>query len=379
MDSFTSTVIAGLVIILGLLVLFNGIGCQGYYCFWSPPATTTTTIQTIANMSGDLVGVQEAEVFRPIHLGNFNVSYLSGSYQNVIGGKTLFNGLMFGSSQMDIHTEVPTDTVGTRLEFDVGTTNGYGAIEINVNGKTIEKKKYEMGHYSVNIPKDLLENSNTIKLIPESSYWRIWAPTYYEISNVTVVSDTLSFNGFETYFNVYQKEFDKMNAARLDTLISHSEGYLVVEINRHVIFDGVPHNDELIAINKSYLKVGMNQLILKTRENGKICGNALLVIVYKNNVNRKIERTFNITDSEYNSTTIGRILFDVTGIVKDGDIIVKLDGKTICYQEGNCRPTAELRHYVFTFNQTDINRGLNNLTIEGFEGLFSIDNVAVQI
>lgn len=376
MDTFTSTVIAGLVILLAILIIFNGFICQGPACF---VITTTTTRVLLENITGTVVGSETKEIYRPIHIGDFNISFLSGESKYIYGDKVVFNGLMFGKEFIIFETETLSDLVGSRLEFDVGRTNLYGKLEVRVNDVVIKKDKFVSGHHSILIPKEIIQEKNIIEIMPESSHWKIWAPTYYELKNISFISDALSFKGFETNFNIYKGEWEKMTRAKLDILFTEYSGGLIVELNNYLIMEKEPTINEIMNIDKPTLKPGENKLVLKAKENAKFRGSILFLIFFNDTVVYKIQEPFNISEPEYRTFTRGKISFDVPSVVRSGDIIVRINNKTVCYKRDDCRPTAYIGHYNFYFNKTFIHPGLNTITIEGFDGLFGINNLKISL
>ncbi len=98
------------------------------------------------------------------------------------------NGFFFGSTEyarmVEIDPYVSKNLNYATLSFDIADTNNYGDLNVSIDNRTLFDQNPMRGGYSVNISK--LNKTSTIYVKTSSSGWKVWAPSRYEISNLSL-------------------------------------------------------------------------------------------------------------------------------------------------------------------------------------------------
>jgi len=98
------------------------------------------------------------------------------------------NGFFFGSREyarkVEIDPYIASNLNYATLNFKVDNTNNYGLLNVSIDNRTVFMENPLRGAYSVNFSK--LDKASVIYLKTESSGWRVWAPSMYEISNMSL-------------------------------------------------------------------------------------------------------------------------------------------------------------------------------------------------
>lgn len=247
-SAFTAFLISGLVII----AIFSIIG--GF-------------IQTQTEPS-----VEKTAVTKSLSL-EFSISKLRETRDIKLPDMLLQNGLLFDSNKLKYSLDLPNDTEEVALSFDIVRTNRYGPLTIKA-GRLSESRKFPTGHYTFNI--ENREGSIPVEINPESSFWRIWAPTLYKLNNTKV-----TIGAFKTEKSDYSFNLEvPAESASLILQLDKNSGNLDADLNGDVIYSGSPKPIETIPINVSLIKKD-NKITFNPANNSQFAGRGTLIINYK--------------------------------------------------------------------------------------------------
>ncbi len=376
MDEFIAFLIIGLVFIA---VAFFALGPFSPYSETfvvnktSGQTTTTLPSTEIPKTEGKfLIGPESIEVWRSIDLGKINVSYGNQENKITVERKKLFNGLLFGSNKLEIKAPVDTKNfVGAKLSFYVEKTNQYAPLMIKFNHHLLNKSIFSEGFYEFIINSSWVTEDNWIDFIPLSSSWKIWAPSVYELKDITFSFQTLYSLPTIKKFIVYDREYKNL-ANRYGKIIldlNEHKGVLKIDINGINVFSNSTKTYNQIYFDQSYLDSGENEIDFYSEENSKFSGNARILIYYYTTRENKLERTFSLSEDDYEKlkTTKGKIEFNITDIINPGGLSVTIEDSNGLVHNLGYR-TVENGMYYFYFNQSDCRPGYNKVILR------SVDN-----
>lgn len=209
----------------------------------------------------------------------FDVAYASERQAIDVGGKELFNGVFFGSNELEQHVEAE-GLESLSVQFTVVGTNNLGPLEIKVNGKTAARGDFAAGDYSIDIGRELLSDKMDIELKPSSSLWKIWAPNMYRLKNVKLETKSLFFGKKESMF-LLGGELDDFGEARLEFVMDENIGMMKVEVNDRQVFSDFLKNQHSIELAKTDLKKGENRIEIIPEKNSRFSGVARMVMFSK--------------------------------------------------------------------------------------------------
>lgn len=283
----------------------------------------------------------------------------------------LFNGVFFGGNEIRYSIEEDADNV--EIKFRVSRTNMYAPMTIKLNDKIIEQKEYELGEYSISVNGGIATGS-TIEIKPLSSTWKIWAPTVYDLEDISVVTNARGNN--ELHFSL-NGELAKFKDGRIDLLMDENIGQLEIILNGNLLSTGFVDNRESVEIEKEQLVEGDNELLFRT-EDGTFSGEASVVIFYEVIDEKKIELPFRIDKNVHDNLKRGFINFNIADIQKPGGMVVKIKvGSQVLFRQFM---NVEERPYSIIFGKQDSRPGTNELIIESVDGAaFSVANIEVSV
>ena len=213
-----------------------------------------------------------------IDLGAFDVSYIDTVNFRDLGSKNLTNGLLFGDQQFT-YAFTENGIRDATLFFRVARSNELAPLAIHVNGHLVQSRVLSTGEYEITIPREALNETMKIEIIPVSSSWQIWAPTLYELHDMVVETRSFSFSDASFDF-VLLDEFRNFEEGRLELAFSENFGTLTVEINDQEVFNTFAPRHLTIELPKDVLTEGINTLELKPGINSKFTGNATIIIFH---------------------------------------------------------------------------------------------------
>ena len=156
MDAFVGFLVIGLVIIAVLLGAFSVTNDI-------KPDKNNTNVTNVTDsdttkfvVTEGFVGKVEKEIWRSINFGKFNTSYLSNKTSFSAKGEELRNGLFFGSNEILFTYNLPSDHLGTTIDFEVKETNRYAPLQVKVNNHLVKERKFPIGKYSLHVNNSFL-------------------------------------------------------------------------------------------------------------------------------------------------------------------------------------------------------------------------------
>jgi hypothetical protein len=216
---------------------------------------------------------------RTVEFNNFVVYYTASEEKVGYAIGQVTNGAFGGQSQKaGFQVSRPTDVSEAIIDINVSDTNYYGRLIASINGKEVYADYPVLGEELISFDKSLLRSDNLVEFAAESSGWRIWAPTVYDINSSVTVNyfgkKTMSFT-----FDVNDKEIDRMDRARVSVFGDRQgNGNLGITINGVKIYSGVTtaYRDFATTI----LKSGNNTIDFYTEPNTRYNITSAQVILF---------------------------------------------------------------------------------------------------
>lgn len=325
-----------------------------------------------------LIGPEDIELHRTINVPDFDTTKLSYDKEYVVGDKVLQNGLLYGSDSLSYYFQVNKNNLqNAELRFQVDSTNQYGDLVIKLNGKTIVEDRLRSGLYEFQL--NNLSNENIIEFYSGSSGWKLWAPNSYSLKDIEIHVSEYSQNREYFEFEVYEEEYQNITRAKLLLYFDEIRGELTTKLNGYQIFDGKGKYAEEIQINSQYFVEGKNVMEFIPGNNSEYVGDGLLMIYYGVDQERKFQKTFDVSESKYDTFTHGYIEFDVDSIEQSGKMfvyIVDSDGQE--HQIG--RESVSTKGYTYMFEKSDIKPGENQVIIQSDgNSVFSVSDMTLDL
>lgn len=182
------------------------------------------------------------EEMRTIELGsNFSMGYMAAEqYVGSVYG-TVSKGLLSGDDKkFSFSVSAPEDVSSGRIRLRINDTNGYGRLNILLNGNVLYNNFAWPGNHTIFFYNDELKTDNVIEFKAESSGWRFWAPTLYDLS----AEISLSWRGALTRafnFTLTDKDVSGATRGRLVVYVNKREGTgpLTVKLNGNTIYQNI--------------------------------------------------------------------------------------------------------------------------------------------
>jgi len=319
---FAKVFIIGLLLLVALYIVFGGFeyfgGYEGGPGYKFMPSSRNMSLgePVITKPSGDFVGNREVEDFREISLNAkpFEVSYLTEEKPLVaIDNFEVKNGILDYKDYRKkfVLTDDELEKMSSpKLGGTVDDTNLYGRLEVQLNGEKVFSKYVEpKDSFEVFINKSLIKKDNEIVIAPESSGWRIWAPTVYIMKEVKLYSKFFGEVSQSFDFNVDEKE-SPVIFSRIILDIDDGNGTLIVKVNGETVFNDTPTSRQWIEFS-GIVKQGKNTVDFYSGEGGDFkINNAQIIIFWKREASETLDYTLELTHSQCNSLP-GQIKFKI--------------------------------------------------------------------
>ncbi|MBI4014991.1 MAG: hypothetical protein HY365_03480 [Candidatus Aenigmarchaeota archaeon] len=373
MDNFTLFLLIGMgALLVGLLaVTALDSGFSGGTLEPGGRVVTSATGEVFA------VGPEDVDTFVPYHM-DFNVSNLNSAATRDLGSSRVFSGVLFGSDSLRYRiTSEKLETM--KIMFTVAKTNTYGALVVRVNGKDIARSALPAGDYSFNIEKELLAPETDLEIFAESSSWKIWAPTVYELSSVRVEANAFSERSFVFKFDLTGK-YETFRRGKINLNLLENKGSLAMTLNGKEIYNDIPGNTQNVEFYGESVKDGTNTLEFRASPSSSFVGNGVLAVTYTAKQENKIAQYFNVTNGTFGLGAFGggSVRFDVVDVSKPGGMAVKIVGDKGTTFSSFENAAAGLRNYQL--NKTSVSPGRNTLLIESVDGaVFTIRAIRISV
>lgn len=98
------------------------------------------------------------------------------------------NGFFFGSReyarQIDEDPYIVNNFNNATISFNVADTNNYGFLDVSINNQSLMTESPLKGRYAINLSK--LNKTSVLYIRTTSSGWRVWAPSKYDLTNLSL-------------------------------------------------------------------------------------------------------------------------------------------------------------------------------------------------
>ncbi len=208
-------------------------------------------------------------------------SNLRAQKTHELGTIELHNGLLFGKRDYAFNLSTGDNTSKIEelsMDMTVKRTNTYGKLTLKANDNVIVNDKLLLGDYRFDIDKSLFNGHVIIEMEPESSYWRIWAPTLYEVeASLDYVTHDKRTDEFSF---VLGNETETLKYVNVDFIFDKNIGDLTVEMNGNRIFSGPADKLEEINVDIELVKKGLNVITFSAEEDSVYSGRGVVVVGY---------------------------------------------------------------------------------------------------
>jgi len=362
--------VGGLLILALLLLIFGGTTRIGFGSFFRGGSFGSTGWFYVPGEQPELVaadfatstpvGAVVVETVLENDLGTFSV-YGTPSAQRFSGGD-VSNGLLFGEQSLK-YTVNDLESITVRID----NTNGYGAFVVKINGEIAFAELLNAGEHVLPIR---VAGPVHIELAADSSYWKLWAPALYQISEVKLKSS----ESFEAY------EFNGDSIVRGELVLniddSNDAGDLMVTVNGQNVYDG--RADGAVSIDFSNVRAGKNKLTIMAAPGAVYSGSAQLNLVHAERVVKSASIQFNLTKAQSEKLP-GHITFEIPAVMRQGRVSVKIiAGDQVKLAESF---SAEVGSQAVAMFPANVVPGeMHTVLIEGAEGsAFTIRNLKVRV
>jgi len=153
---------------------------------------------------------------RTITLGeDFTISYSVGENTVSEFGGEASNGLFSYSEQRsDFDIENVGDVTEGTINLNTQNSNYYGNLMVYINENEVYRGAPNIGDKSISFDGSILQSSNSIRAVAETSGWKIWAPTVY-IFDADVSVSYESRKSLTSEFEMTPMEVNSLSRARL--------------------------------------------------------------------------------------------------------------------------------------------------------------------
>lgn len=193
------------------------------------------------------VSVAKRLVSKPIILGDFTVSFVSGSKvidskENVFVSKGYFSSQQQNLIGVVDDRELPIITGGV-VQLLIEETNRFGNLIVTFNGVKIYDQKTNIGEVLIPIDASMIKKTNTVEIKAGNPGFFFWGNTVYKLRSVKFSIDFRGTLSKEFEFSMQQNEIDNFDHFQLTYTVKDSSVTLpplFVAINNQTIFSSVP-------------------------------------------------------------------------------------------------------------------------------------------
>jgi hypothetical protein len=257
MDELYAFLFVGLFIFLMLFIFFGGVSYTPGYLY-----------NYTENGKDNLTNVSENLKWNIINLGDILISKKDFKKKDTISEEIkIYNGLFFGKyvfkAKHNINETVLNNLKSATLSFSVKDTNNYGDLYVRFNNISLYTGKPIIGKYEFNVtPK----KENLIEIETSSSGWKIWAPSTYLISDLSI-NFGYSLKEYPEYkFLVSNYLFKNLYKGEILFESENIEDKLIIKLNNETVYDKFPYKG-INLFSLLNLKEGENKLMFLSEGN----------------------------------------------------------------------------------------------------------------
>ncbi len=260
MDELYAFLFAGLFILLMLFVFFGGPRIEPY----TPLENGSTGEFNWKIIELGDVALEEQKVEKK--------EILDGLFKIRNG---IFSGKPPYKRRFEVEKYILENLDNATLSFTVKDTNNYGKLYVILNNETLVKKSAPLGKYTLNMAPI---EENYLEFKAGSSGWKIWAPTVYIISNLSIETD-YSFKEIPRYeFFISEYIYKNFYECKLQFDFIESNEKFNISLNNQTEYNGIP-DSRVNVIKLKNIKEGKN--LISFSSDGKVkLENAKLKLFY---------------------------------------------------------------------------------------------------
>lgn len=207
----------------------------------------------------------------------FESSNLRAHKTSSLGTIELHNGLLFGKKEYEFNL-ASKDIEQLQIDMSVKRTNSYGRLSVKANDNVLINDKLLLGDYSIPVSKQMFNGHVLIEIEPESSSWRIWAPTLYEVE---ASLDYVTFDKrTDEFMFTLGNETDTLKYVKISFILDKNIGDLIVDVNGNVVFAGPADKLQQIDVDTTLVNKGANTVRFEALEDSFYSGQGVVNIGY---------------------------------------------------------------------------------------------------
>lgn len=207
----------------------------------------------------------------------FEASNIRAQKTHNLGTLELHNGLLFGKKDYAFNL-TSTNVEDLAIDMKVKKTNSYGKLMLTANDNVLVNDKLLLGDYHVPVNRSLFNGHVVIEMAPESSSWRIWAPTVYE------VDASLDYEVFDKRTDEFTftlgNETDTLKYVKIGFIFNKNIGDLTVNVNGNHVFSGATDKQFEIIVGNEFVKRGKNVVTFSAEQDSFFAGRGVVTVAY---------------------------------------------------------------------------------------------------
>ena len=292
-------------------------------------------------------------------LGDFEIS---GERRTLVfSGGEVKNGLLFGETRLRYEAENPS-----KLRITIDSENNMGDLVVFAAGREISRQRLPRGVHEFSLPQ--LRGQQLIELAAESSEWKVWAPTLYQISKVEIESA----HAQESF--IFALDARRFERGTIELDMRSLAGQIEVLLNGNIIHMGAADDMLIIPFSTAFEH---NSLELRAVGDSHFAGTAYVRYTLSEKVIHKLEMPYTLSSGEIKKLP-GRIVYEIAAVHTAGAISIKNiheDGESLIVVEPVRRGTRML-----VLREEHVRAGENMLVIEGLdEALFTLKDLWIVV
>lgn len=279
---------------------------------------------------------------------------------------------------------VPPETIdeldSATILLTIDDSNYYGPLIVTVNNQEIWNEISEEDDLEIEIPLNVLQTENSIKISAGSSGWKIWAPTVYEISNLKVIEAIATDESRSFAFSVDEEDIEDFYLGRVyvGSMKPQIAGELTIILNNeNVVYRGIPGTGAFMTTFASGIR-RENSIEFKLLEEAYYeMGNVEVIIFTQANASSTFATGFQVGSADLaklrDGSVRGVIELDITLASEDPlKVILSAESDTILYKSPAKEGKLELG-----FSGTEVSSE-NRIIIES-PGAYKIETVKIKL
>lgn len=267
------------------------------------------------------------------------------------------------NSWFDTKTKTATfnidDVENTENVFLTFTADKHkGVLAITLNGQIVSESELTTANIApINLPKNLLQKTNTLEFSVSESGWAFWSANIYSLQNINIIGDITDLSKQEStnVFHLTSTEAANLESVTLEfnpECRQNQVGTLDVTINYETVFSGIPDCGSLnrVEFSPGILSSGTNKVIFKTE-----MGSYLLdQIVIETRLKESLHPTyyFELSAEEFedveNDDKDALLHFEFVKADEDREVEVTINGRTftVDIDEGDKSYSKNINDYL---------------------------------